>query len=65
MLSLREFMFEHVYLGPETRPEHARAETAIASIFASLQARGDSQDEIVEFIAGMTDRYALSYSESH
>ena len=25
MLSLRAFMFEHVYLGPETRPEHARA----------------------------------------
>ena len=64
MLSLREFMFEHVYLGPETRPEHARAETAIASIFASLQAREDPQDEIVEFIAGMTDRYALSYAAS-
>jgi dGTPase len=64
MLSLREFMFEHVYLGPETRPEHARAETAIASIFTHLQARGDSQDEIVEFIAGMTDRFALSYAAS-
>ena len=25
MLSLRGFMFEHVYLGPETRPEHERA----------------------------------------
>ena len=25
MLSLRAFMFERVYLGPETRPEHARA----------------------------------------
>ena len=25
MLSLRAFMFEHVYLGPETRPEHERA----------------------------------------
>ena len=64
MLSLRDFMFEHVYLGPETRPEHARAETAIATIFTHLQARGDSQDEIIEFIAGMTDRFALSYAES-
>ena len=62
MLSLREFMFEHVYLGPETKPEHARAETAIAAIFGHLEARGDSQAEIVEFIAGMTDRYALSYA---
>ena len=26
MLSLRSFMFERVYLGPETRPEHERAE---------------------------------------
>jgi dGTPase len=64
MLSLREFMFEHVYLGPETRPEHARAEAAITRIFERLQARGDSQDEIVEFVAGMTDRYALSYAKS-
>ena len=64
MLSLRDFMFEHVYLGPETRPEHARADTAIATIFTHLQARGDSQDEIVEFIAGMTDRFALSYAAS-
>jgi dGTPase len=62
MLSLRAFMFEHVYLGPETRPQHARADAAIARIFEHLRARGDTQDEIVEFIAGMTDRYALSYS---
>jgi dGTPase len=64
MRSLREFMFEHVYLGPETRPEHARAEAAITRIFERLQARGDSQDEIIEFVAGMTDRYALSYAAS-
>ena len=55
MLSLRSFMFERVYLGPETRPEHARAHEAIRRIFAS----GAS----VEFIAGMTDRFALSYAE--
>jgi dGTPase len=64
MLSLRAFMFEHVYLGPETRVQHARAEAAIARIFEHLEARGDGQDEIVEFIAGMTDRYALSYAET-
>ena len=63
MLSLREFMFERVYLGPETRPEHDRARTAIERIYEHLAARGDSEDAIVEFIAGMTDRFALSYAE--
>ena len=55
MLSLRAFMFERVYLGPETRPEHERAHAAIRKIYES----GAS----VDFIAGMTDRYALSYAE--
>jgi dGTPase len=64
MLSLRSFMFERVYLGPETRPEHARAHETIGRIVAHLRARGDSSDEIVEFVAGMTDRFALSYAAS-
>jgi dGTPase len=55
MLSLRAFMFERVYLGPETRPEHERAKATICRIFE----HGAS----VEFIAGMTDRFALSYAE--
>jgi dGTPase len=63
MLSLREFMFENVYLAPVTRPEHDRAHQAIERIYEHLAARGDSQDAIVEFIAGMTDRFALSYAE--
>jgi dGTPase len=63
MLSLREFMFERVYLTPATRPEHDRAHATIDRIYEHLAARGDSQDAIVEFIAGMTDRFALSYAE--
>jgi dGTPase len=63
MLSLREFMFENVYLAPVTRPEHDRADLTIERIYEHLAARGDSQDAIVEFIAGMTDRFALSYAE--
>ncbi len=63
MLSLREFMFQRVYLGPETRGEHGRANTAIERIYEHLVRRGDPQDAIVEFIAGMTDRFALSYSD--
>jgi dGTPase len=62
MLSLRTFMFERVYLAPATRPEHDRAHTTIDRIYQHLAGRGDSQDAIVEFIAGMTDRYALSYA---
>jgi dGTPase len=65
MLSLRSFMFERVYLGPDTTPEHARAREAIRTIYDQLAARGDSEHEIVEFIAGMTDRFALSYAASH
>jgi dGTPase len=54
MLSLRAFMFERVYLGPETRPEHERAHATIRRIYES----GAS----VDFIAGMTDRFALAYA---
>jgi dGTPase len=64
MLSLRSFMFERVYLGPETRPEHARARETIGRIVEHLQERGDLSEEIVEFVAGMTDRFALAYAAS-
>jgi dGTPase len=64
MLSLRSFMFERVYLGPGTRPEHDRAHATIERIYGHLSARGDAPDDAVEFIAGMTDRFALSYAAS-
>jgi dGTPase len=62
MLSLRAFMFERVYLGPVTRVEQDRARATVRRIFDALADRGDSADEISEFIAGMTDRYALEYA---
>jgi dGTPase len=62
MLSLRSFMFERVYLGPHTRQEHVRASEAIRRIFAHLVERGDSQAEIVDYLSGMTDRFALEYA---
>jgi len=61
MLSLRTFMFERVYLGPEARAEHERAHAAIHRIFDSLADRGDDPEQITEFVAGMTDRFALDY----
>ena len=63
MLSLRSFMFERVYLGPQTRPQHEHAHTVIARIFAQLADRGDDSDAIVAYLSGMTDRFALEYAE--
>jgi dGTPase len=63
MLSLRSFMFERVYLAPHVRGEHERAHEAIRGIFDHLADRGDNSDELIEFIAGMTDRFALTYAE--
>ena len=64
MLSLRSFMFERVYLGPDTLAEHVRARgQPIRAIYEHLSAQGEPEHEIVEFIAGMTDRFALSYVE--
>jgi dGTPase len=61
MLALRRFMFEHVYLGPHARLEQERARAGIRRIFEERAARGDEPEQIVDFIAGMTDRFALSY----
>ena len=62
MLSLRSFMFEHVYLGPHTRSEHVRATEAVRRIFNQLADRGDPPAEIVDYLSGMTDRFALVYA---
>jgi dGTPase len=62
MLSLRSFMFEHVYLGPHARGEHERAAATVRRIFDHLAARGDDVDAIANFVAGMTDRFALEYA---
>ena len=64
MLSLRAFMFERVYLGEHARGEHARAHRVIGRIFDHLVARGDDADAIVDFVSGMTDRFALHYAET-
>jgi len=64
MLSLRAFMFERVYLGPQVEPEHRRAHETVRAIFDHLVAAGGDVDGIVDYIAGMTDRFALSYADS-
>jgi dGTPase len=62
MLALRSFMFEHVYLGPHTAAEHTRARETIHKIFEHLVERGDEPEAIVDYVAGMTDRFALEYA---
>ena len=71
MLSLRRFMFEHVYLSPAARAEHAQAHAVVERIFQHLLAHpealpeggGELPDRVTDFLAGMTDRYALSYAQ--
>jgi dGTPase len=70
MLSLRAFMFEHVYLGPRPAAEHARAHDVVERIFDHLIERpelapdgpGDEVTRVTDYIAGMTDRFALAYA---
>jgi dGTPase len=63
-------MFDRVYLGPHVRPEHQRAREVLQQIFELLVAEperlppgdGDLADRVADYIAGMTDRFALAYA---
>ena len=63
MLALRTFMFDRVYLGPHTRPEHERAHAVVRRIVEHLSREGGDADSVVDYVAGMTDRFALAYAE--
>jgi dGTPase len=64
MLALREFMFERVYLARHAAAEHQRAASIVRKIFDHLVDRGEPVQEVTDYIAGMTDRFALSYVET-
>jgi dGTPase len=64
MLSLRGFMFERVYLGPQAAPEHENTHAVVRKIFEHLIERDGDVDEVVDYIAGMTDRFALTFADS-
>jgi dGTPase len=64
MLALRSFMFERVYLAEAARSEHTRARVCVQRIFEHLVDRGDPIDDVVDYVAGMTDRFAISFAES-
>jgi dGTPase len=67
MLRLREFMYERVYLGPAAQRERPRIERMLRALFdhyaenspAPLTADASEADRVVDYLAGMTDRYAI------
>ena len=71
MLALRTFMFDRVYLGPHAEEQHERAREVVAKVFSHLAEHpdnvppgpGDLGQRIADFVAGMTDRFALAYAD--
>ena len=72
MRLMREFMFERVYLRPESRAQAERARRVIHDLVghlsrhpdlipATYQLEGEPlQTRVLDYVAGMTDRYALN-----
>jgi dGTPase len=68
---LREFLFDRVYLRDEARVEQAKAIALVRALFAHYldhpdevpeeyhRAPGDLPTRVADYIAGMTDRFAL------
>jgi dGTPase len=70
MLSLRTFMFEHVYLAPRGEPDRQRAIEVVGRIFGHYADHpgelpadrpGDLAERVTDYVAGMTDRFALAW----
>ncbi len=73
--ALRDFLFERVYLRDEARSEQEKAMGVVRSLFAYYldhpdqvpeeyhRAPGDLPTRVADYIAGMTDRYALRIYE--
>jgi dGTPase len=69
MLRLRTFMFEHVYLAPTARQEHAKIERVLRGLFdwycehpeelPAGETSGGVEERVVDYLAGMTDRFAI------
>src|SRR5439155_15222704 len=71
MDALRTFMFEHVYLGPVARREHAKVHDVVRTLFDHYVShpgeipdvggapRSDLAQRVTDWLAGMTDRFCL------
>jgi dGTPase len=67
MLRLREFMFERVYLAPDAQPDKPHIEGMLRALFdhyvedppPPLTADASEEQRVVDWLAGMTDRFAI------
>jgi dGTPase len=76
MGALRSFMFERVYLGAAARQEHSRIERVIRTLFEHYASDpalvpdgggapgADHAQRVTDYLAGMTDRYAVRAFEA-
>ncbi len=73
MLSIRRFMFDEVYLGPLAQRERTRATELVRTMFTYFLehpeelpegASGDVVQRTTDYVAGMTDRFALAWQGS-
>jgi dGTPase len=62
MLSLRKFMFDRVYLGPAAEAAGSRPQAVVRAIFEHVIAGGASAQDATDYVAGMTDRFALAFA---
>jgi dGTPase len=70
MLNLRAFMFERVYLGPAAAEQRRIATETVERIVSHFvehpgdlppERPGDLPERITDYVAGMTDRFALAW----
>jgi dGTPase len=74
MNGLRDFMFEHVYLSPLVTRERVKVHAAVCTLFEHFCDNpaeipggipdGELADRVTDYIAGMTDRYAVAVFEA-
>ena len=76
MDELRTFMFDHVYLGARQRAEATKIDRLLRTLFdhyistpdaiplASTPTTTDPGQRVIDYLAGMTDRYAIRVFES-
>jgi dGTPase len=74
MAELRTFMFEHVYLGPKVTHEREKIKRAIHTLFDHFCEHpeqipesipeGDLSRRVTDYVAGMTDRFAVAQFEA-
>lgn len=72
MLSLRRFMFERVYLSEHTKAQNELAILVVRTLFDHLlehpeaipENEGDLVERVTDYVAGMTDRFALALYEN-